>query len=146
MKFSKNVGFYKIWKEYAKKLNCLKLRSWLFCLQLGHISYLPVVAPILKWRYSSTVAYKDLEVYNGIFVWPMINIINLHWEKWMVNNIYSRHMVCNINTIFMPQIEWSGAYCYCPVCLLATLTFTITFEPYHHIYNGWIYGRIFIFL
>ena len=36
-----------------------------------------------------------------------------------------------------PRIEWSGAYCFCPVCLsvclfvclLSTLTFTITFEP-----------------
>ena len=40
-----------------------------------------------------------------------------------------------------PRIEWSGAYCFCPVCLsvclsvclfvclLSTLTFAITFEP-----------------
>ena len=93
------------------------------------MSYLPVVAPILKWRYSSTVAYKDLVVSNGIFVWPMISIINLHWEKWMVNNIDSRHpMVFNINTIFMPRIEWSGAYCYCPVCLLSTLKLYCRYE------------------
>ena len=39
--------------------------------------------------------------------------------------------------IFMPRIEWFGAYCFCPVCLfvclfvclLSTLTFAITFEP-----------------
>ena len=28
-----------------------------------------------------------------------------------------------------PRIEWSGAYCFCPVCLLSTLIFAMTFEP-----------------
>ena len=40
----------------------------------------------------------------------------------------------NKTLVFLcPRIEWSGAYCFCPVCLfvclLSTLTFAITFEP-----------------
>ena len=31
--------------------------------------------------------------------------------------------------IFVPRGQMIGAYCFCPVCLLLTLTFAMTFEP-----------------
>ena len=39
------------------------------------------------------------------------------------------HRYHHISAFLCPRIEWSGAYCFCPVCLLLTLTFAITFEP-----------------
>ena len=35
----------------------------------------------------------------------------------------------SFHILFMPLDQMIGAYCLCPVCLLSTLTFAITFEP-----------------
>ena len=65
-----------------------------------------------------------------------INALFLHFSY-----TYAHFIKWFILQFLCPRIEWSGAYCFCPlclsvclfvclsVCLLSTLTFAITFEP-----------------
>ena len=54
-----------------------------------------------------------------------------------VNSSFQQDVNLLLETFLCPRIEWSEAYCFCPVCLfvclfvclLSTLTFAITFEP-----------------
>ena len=45
-----------------------------------------------------------------------------------------------------PQIEWSGAYCFCPVCLFVCLSVCLSVVNFNICYNFWtVRGRDFIF-
>ena len=48
--------------------------------------------------------------------------------------------------IFMPRIEWSGAYCFCPVCLFVCLSVCLSVVNFNIHYNFWtLRDRGFIF-
>ena len=48
--------------------------------------------------------------------------------------------------LFMPPIEWSGAYCFCPVCLSVCLFVCLSVVNFNIRYNFWtVRGRDFIF-
>ena len=64
----------------------------------------------------------------------MVTALDLRFRGRKFKSRYGYEFLC-------PRIEWSGAYCFCPlcmfvclfvclsVCLLSTLTFALTFEP-----------------
>ena len=54
----------------------------------------------------------------------------------------------NISSIsfLCPRIEWSGAYCFCPVCLFVCMSVCLSVVNFHIRYNSWtVRGRDFIF-
>ena len=80
-----------------------------------------------------------------IFIWNFVyHFIFMHIRS-SLNAINFCHFLQELCSFLCPRIEWSGAYCFCPVCLfvclsvclfvclfvclLSTLTFAITFEP-----------------
>ena len=51
-----------------------------------------------------------------------------------------------LRVFLCPRIEWSGAYCFCPVCLSVCLFVCLSVVNFNHRYNFWtVRGRDFIF-
>ena len=102
-------------------------------------------SPNRKEKVSTYVVYFRI---TGIFIGISWSLLVYHDVPIYIILIFQSNVIGNkslyityINNFLCPRIEWSGAYCFCPVCLsvclsvclfvclLSTLTFAITFEP-----------------
>ena len=91
MKFSKMyvfINFDNKILQYSSKIS-EKLRRWLFCLQLGPMSYLLVVAPLLGMG-TISVVFAHLKILKFS---PLFNMGNREWKYRYFSGVQIRSQV-----------------------------------------------------
>ena len=120
----------------------------------------------LKWLYkTSLIAFlimhsffvqPDNQLFEHNYGIPFPNIApkwnqrsklyHLYLKKIIIWKLCSYLQTTLISSFLCPRIEWSGAYCFCPVCLFVCLSVCLSVVNFNLCYNFWtVRDRDFIF-